>query len=249
MDHHFHTTEEFRRLHSDIFSTVHTALDSAERDRAGQAERKALVEERENLIASANYWEKVTRELSTGNIELQHYKDDFESQQEAVHDLQRQNSALQAQLAQAEEKLRERNYQLANAQKVLRENGFDEHGSRCSSVDAGERKSRKELDEWFMERINRDVHNEKTLSALVDAVEGSGVRDMDRNLTSLRSYVTSMSVEREHRKEEWKRMAGILSDLQRGSTSPQPRIRPDDEIMRDTDGPVMNGEMNGQRKG
>ena len=147
--------------------------------------------------------------LERGNLELQDYKRKYEDGYGHTLRLQDETRQLRADLDAAHARIREREAQLANAHKALREHGFDAFGERSFDVGMGERKTREELDDWVRGLFSADFKREAEFKRLVDEVEIAGWKQLPGRLQTLKVFLDETSKERSAKKGEWSRVIGL----------------------------------------
>jgi len=184
-------------------------------------EAQNLAAERDNLLANNRDLRAWGDDLQRGNLELQQFERQYHDVSRHIAQLEDENRRLRSDAAlvsQLKAELARREAQLANSRMVLRENGFDESGERASSVGPGERRTRRELDDWVSRGYADACKHEKDLKVLVDSVESAGWKDLNGRLHTLKTYLAEMKREREQKEGEWKRYVGHIY----GSQSPIP---------------------------
>jgi hypothetical protein len=214
-----------------------------------------LSQERDELrqqIHRANAW---IEELQRGNIELQS-KDKEVRQWHDAYDHEREGHLVATEnLGIVEARLRQRDYQLENARKVIRENHLDEYGSPTPDSERdGGRRSRKELDEWVNQRFQTEAVQTRRLSQLVDEVENAGWKDVTTKLEVMRKFIRETDAERQEKMSEWPRLIGRIyspSPLPRSASPMPPQQQTEDTRMQDAgeDADDESRQVNGDRKG
>ena len=211
-----------------------------------QEEIQTLTMERDRLHVNNDALRTWGNDLQRGNLELQEYERRYKECTRHIGHMEEENRRLRADKSRMADKLLQREDQLANARKLLRENGFDKHGERPNSVGPGDRRSRKELDDLVRETFVVMSGHEEALTSLVDGVEAAGWKDLTGKFNKLRAQLNQMNSDRDLREREWKKSIGNFY----GSQSPMPP--PGDDAGADADG-EDNGEeddkRNGNRKG
>lgn len=188
-------------------------------DQRWHEEHQKVLLERDRLRSNNDKMRVWGEDLQRGNLELQEFKVKYHAAHDHITHVEEENRHLREELSSVQHirnRLTDRESQLANARKALRENGFDQHGERSLSVGAGERRSRKELDDWVMDRFMAGSKHEEELKRLVDQVEGAGWKDLNGKLHTLKAYLNEMNKERGIKQKEWKRYIGRVY----GSQSP-----------------------------
>ncbi|KAF8533598.1 hypothetical protein BDD12DRAFT_864409 [Trichophaea hybrida] len=223
MDKHQRSLDEIKACHADMAGLLE---DRNNIDSRWHEEHHKVMLERDRFRQNNDSLRAWGIDLQRGNLELQEYERKYHEARQLMSAMEEDNKRLREEnrmAAQLEAKLKQRESQLANARKVLKENGFDEHGDR-QSVGPGERRTRKELDDWVMERFVEGSKHEEELKALVDGVESAGWKDLNGRLHTLKVYLNDMNRERVHKEAEWKRYIGHLY----GSQSPVLKAGMDD---------------------
>lgn len=223
MDKHQRSLDEIKACHAEMVGLLEdrNGIDS----RWHEEHQKVLVE-RDHFRQKNDSLRAWGYDLQRGNLELQEFEKKYNEARSHLSAMEEENRRLREEnkvVVQLQAKLNQREGQLANARKVLKENGFDEHGDR-QSVGPGERRTRKELDDWVMERFVEGSKHEEELKNLVDGVESAGWKDLNGRLHTLKAYLNDMNREREHKEAEWKRYIGHLY----GSQSPVLKAGMDD---------------------
>lgn len=191
-----------------------------------QEEVQNLAMERDTLLANNRDLRAWGDDLQRGNLELQQFERKFHDASRHIAQIEDENRRLRSDaelVSRLQANLAHREAQLANARMVLRQNGFDASGERASSVGPGERRTRRELDEWVSRGYADACRHEKELKVLVDGVESAGWKDLNGRLHTLKAYLAEMKREREQKEGEWKRYIGHIY----GSQSPIPPSRDD----------------------
>jgi chromosome segregation ATPase len=247
IDQHLRSLDEIKACHAELAGMLQ---DRGEIDGRWQEEHQRILHERDRLRNNNEALRKWGDDLQRGNLELQEYEKRYHEARSHLAQMEEENRRLRHEAeatAQLRTKLSQRETQLANARKVLRENGFDEHGEKIAGIGDGERRNRKELHDWVMQYFRVAANQESELKALVDSVEGAGWKDLNGKVQMLKAYISEVGCERENKEDEWKRYIGPIY----GSQSPIPAPIGGDDTGADADdeGEEDGANANGARKG
>jgi hypothetical protein len=248
IDQHLRSLDEIKACQAELQGMLQ---DRGEIDGRWQEEHQRLLHERDRLRSDIVALRQWGQDLQQGNLELQQYENRYRETRNLYEQMEEENRRLRHEAEAAallRTQLSQRETQLANARKVLRENGFDEHGEKIAGIGDGERRNRKELHDWVMQNFRVAANQESKLRSLVDSVEGAGWKELPGELQMLKAYVSDVARERENKEEEWKRYIGPIY----GSQSPIPAPTGGDDTGADADDEGEGDDdanANGARKG